>query len=1017
MTATTSASITFSPAVTAINVGEFAVLNTKDTTIKIYNRTQTNYTLSSLALVTGSPFTIQTNTASQPLNAGDSISIVVRFAPTTGGLFRDTMLISNNIPIGVLTPNPYRIAFSGLATTNAVIDPNDYVTIDNASGIEGFAIQSPDSAYFETSITGFWQNASGLGGTHRRSPNLSGSGNGSNARYTFKLDSSGTYVVYHHLVNSSNSATNSYVHFRKFGLGSIFDSLRYNQQDGNATGFAQTWFPLGAHHYDGVGAEAASVTIGSDALSAGFLRVDAVRLLRSRLPRDLEFGRRDGGFGPVRVPEEAPQITVGDEFVRNYRLYNIGTDTLKITNVQLFPTSTPVAWFYFKNYTAGGVINIPPLVSVGGVESGGYYDLQLAFSPFQEGSARDSMVITSNDAQESNAYIVMTGVGINYNFILNASNGGTEPHYRAPAPPDVATIPRYFELASGTWANSTAGGLFPVAGQNLSSRVNVGGAASLPHQSYYEFELTDNVLGIDTFGDYIFEHNGPAGSPNGHPVTKFKVHHTFGIPDDSTTFSTNLRGAVWDQIGGALKTFKLSPGGTITLTLTRDAGTDATAGSSTAYFLRDDLVRVRKIPTGALIGVNVAQGVLFNFGEVNFRDPAGPTGQLNKRSVTIGSRGESQLQVNNIRFRNGSRFSVVNMPPAFPVYLRAINGELIVNLAFTPNKIQAAYGDTLEVFSNSTRDSIILIPVTGNGVGGIFTFDDAVAADHGSHPIFGGTYFGSWDITSMNRWQVEVNAKPDSIAIGTSRRVLPMKYYKNGFFEWYPNLPAEVGASDTMFATVFATVGANMSKAAPIARYIVYSGGGLKTKDTLVNQNALVAGTRGAAEIGLGMHAFFRGGRDAFADTTNGAGPGIFGHVRVQADTAGVNFAGSDTLALVADAVILREQETPSVVVGVATESSIPTDFALDQNYPNPFNPSTTIRFALPIRATVEMKIFDLLGREVRTLIKGEQINPGTHNIVWDGRNSAGHTVATGVYFYRIDAAGFTQSKKMLLIK
>jgi hypothetical protein len=1015
VTATVITNITFLPSATTIAVGGVPVALSKDTTIKMYNRTKTNYTLTGLALTRGQEFVILTNVASQPLNAGDSVTIQIRFTPTADGLFRDTLVISNDIPTSILATNPYRIALNGRGDINYQPDPLDYWTVDNASGIEGFSIQSPDSSYQE--FGPFWQNSIGYGGTHRRSPNLSGSANGSSARWTFKLDSTGTYLAYHFMVNSPNAGANYYVHFRKFGFGGIVDSFRLNLLDHNSALYAAgTWLPLAAHYYAGVGPQAMSVTIGADERSSTFMRLDAIRLLRSRLPADLEFGRRDINFTAVRVQEDAPQVTVGDENVRSYRLYNLGTDTLKITDMTFYPTLTPVPWFYFKNYTPGTTVAIPPMTVSGGIESGGYFDVQIAFNPFQEGFARDSLVITSNDPKEPKAYIIWAGEGLNYNFILNASVGGTEPHFRAPAPPTVTTLPRYFELATGSWLSSTASPLFPITGANLSSRVNTGAAATVPHEAYFEFEIPDLVYNsIGTFGDYILEHSGPVGSPNGHDQGVIRVRHTFGIPQDTATFSTLNQTTGWKQVGGSLKTFKLSPGGPITITAARPGPTDVSGASN---FLRVDLLRVRKVPTGALIGVNVASGVSVNFGDVNFRNPAGPTGTLNKKEVTIGSRGESQLIISDMRFRNGANFSIVN-PPTYPYYLRAISGELKVTMAFTPNRINPGFVDTLEVRSNSTRDSLLLVRVVGNGIGGIFTIDDGgLVSERGSYPALDGLYLNGWDKTKMTRWQIQTVGVPDSIGIGNSRRMLPMKFNTKGYFEWYPLLPAELGQSDSMYVGVYATIPAGLTDAAPAAKYTVFPAGGAPRRDTVVNQNGRTAVARGVAEVFLGNHWFIRGGQDAFrtADTSSGGGVGIFGHVRVSVDSAAANFAGTDTLALVADAVIIRELEWPSSTTSVE-EQEIPTVFALDQNYPNPFNPSTTIRFALPMRANVELKVFDLLGREVRTLLRGDQYAPGVHSVTWDGRNAAGKAVATGVYFYRINASGFTESRKMLLLK
>ncbi|UCE17301.1 MAG: VCBS repeat-containing protein [Gemmatimonadota bacterium] len=100
----------------------------------------------------------------------------------------------------------------------------------------------------------------------------------------------------------------------------------------------------------------------------------------------------------------------------------------------------------------------------------------------------------------------------------------------------------------------------------------------------------------------------------------------------------------------------------------------------------------------------------------------------------------------------------------------------------------------------------------------------------------------------------------------------------------------------------------------------------------------------------------------------------------------------------------------------VKAESALPTQYSLTQNYPNPFNPETTIQFAIPISSHVSLAIFNMTGERVKGLIEGERA-PGYHSIRWDGTDDYGNTVSSGVYFYRLRAQGFNQSKKMLLVK
>jgi hypothetical protein len=94
----------------------------------------------------------------------------------------------------------------------------------------------------------------------------------------------------------------------------------------------------------------------------------------------------------------------------------------------------------------------------------------------------------------------------------------------------------------------------------------------------------------------------------------------------------------------------------------------------------------------------------------------------------------------------------------------------------------------------------------------------------------------------------------------------------------------------------------------------------------------------------------------------------------------------------------------------------LPGNFALGQNYPNPFNPDTEIRFELPTRAHVNISIYNLLGQRVRVLIDEER-SAGYHTVTWDGRNSFGEGVSSGVYLYKMDTGNSVETKKMMLLK
>ena len=95
---------------------------------------------------------------------------------------------------------------------------------------------------------------------------------------------------------------------------------------------------------------------------------------------------------------------------------------------------------------------------------------------------------------------------------------------------------------------------------------------------------------------------------------------------------------------------------------------------------------------------------------------------------------------------------------------------------------------------------------------------------------------------------------------------------------------------------------------------------------------------------------------------------------------------------------------------------AVPTSFVLYPNFPNPFNPVTTIRYDLPIRAKVDLTIFDLMGRKVITFVNRTE-DAGFRSVQWDGTDDLGRSVSAGVYLYQIQAGEFSQTRKMLLLK
>ena len=81
----------------------------------------------------------------------------------------------------------------------------------------------------------------------------------------------------------------------------------------------------------------------------------------------------------------------------------------------------------------------------------------------------------------------------------------------------------------------------------------------------------------------------------------------------------------------------------------------------------------------------------------------------------------------------------------------------------------------------------------------------------------------------------------------------------------------------------------------------------------------------------------------------------------------------------------------------------------MEQNYPNPFNPSTKISFSIPIKNNVELRIYNIIGKEIATLANGS-FNAGSYDVIWDAQN-----ISSGVYFYTLKVGSFKETRKMIM--
>ena len=122
-------------------------------------------------------------------------------------------------------------------------------------------------------------------------------------------------------------------------------------------------------------------------------------------------------------------------------------------------------------------------------------------------------------------------------------------------------------------------------------------------------------------------------------------------------------------------------------------------------------------------------------------------------------------------------------------------------------------------------------------------------------------------------------------------------------------------------------------------------------------------------------------------------------------------FASNDTYLFAATGHVWR-RSLSEMVTGIENEvNQTPSQYVLQQNYPNPFNPATTIFFSLRSKSSVSMKVFDIVGREVAILVS-EEMSAGNHTCRWNAAN-----MASGIYFYRLQAGLFTDTKKLVLLR
>ena len=146
--------------------------------------------------------------------------------------------------------------------------------------------------------------------------------------------------------------------------------------------------------------------------------------------------------------------------------------------------------------------------------------------------------------------------------------------------------------------------------------------------------------------------------------------------------------------------------------------------------------------------------------------------------------------------------------------------------------------------------------------------------------------------------------------------------------------------------------------------------------------------------------------------TTNGGSNWEFKPSGTANNLTGVFFTDANTGTVVGSGGAILRTTSGGQITGFSQTSSVnPEKFNLSQNYPNPFNPSTKIKFDLPQAGNVNLRVFDVLGREVSVLVN-ESLKPGKYEVDFDAS-----ALPSGVYFYNLIAGGHVETRKMILLK
>ncbi len=433
-----------------------------------------------------------------------------------------------------------------------------------------------------------------------------------------------------------------------------------------------------------------------------------------------------------------------------------------------------------------------------------------------------------------------------------------------------------------------------------------------------------------------------------------------------------------------------------------------------------------------------------NFGKVE-------VGKSDTLAVTLYSYGENPLVINSMTTQNPA-YQVVNaasIPSSIPLY-----DSVVVRVVFAPSQ-HGVVNDTLYIASNDAEQPVYKIALNGKGVeigraepGVLYSLSSPVGDAQlvrindvtAQTVVIGQTEQGIMNSLCVNPRTNELfgltSGTPSVLHRISARfgdalpwRTIPLGNVRAIAFAendtLYAVLPQGIGANTRalVYRVLFneqstdTALIANVPQFNPsgmtwdkVNRRLILSAAAGARRDTIFTVNPDDGSFAPLGAIGLNVavtHLGYAPNGYIFGLTGTGTQVGTLVRFTAQ-NTSAITLGSTNTSAL--RGIGIRTDSLGQLNAEIRTVSA-PKEYALHQNYPNPFNPTTVIEFVLPTADNVSLKIYDVLGREVATLLN-ERRNAGVHRVSFNATN-----LSSGTYFYRLQSGKFTQTRKMILVK